>query len=151
MKPKYDYIGSVSHGTNQSKDIGPKLLHYLSGMKKLDRCHRKLVNKVNDAIYDLGMECTEDTVEYLLTVLDEYYSPPLMYFGVSPGNTSDYGFWLYDDWDLYLKEEGGIKVNNISDIPPDHVGLVAVVNDHGNIDLFDRGPNHRYRLLWSVV
>jgi len=95
----------------------------------------------DDADYDLN--------EFLFPALDEYCLP-YFYFGSHPGDGADYGYWLSEEWEEQLEENGGIKVNDLADVPKGFTGDVAVVNDHGNVSLY-RYARGRGREVWSIV
>ena len=86
-------------------------------------------------------------LEELFDALDEY-AAPYFYFGAHPGDGSDYGYWLSEFWD---ENFDGIKVPDLSAIPQGYSGEVAVVNDHGNITLYNRGRNGHLYEIWSIV
>lgn len=146
-------VGSVSHGTMRPEDLIPCFLWELEHQKPLRREHRKLAREIRSHMdsedYYESEESTWD-LESLFEALGEY-APKYFYFGSHPGDGSDFGYWLAEEWEDYLLEDGGIRVNDVSDIPSDHVGDVAVVNDHGNITLYRRGRNHKLYKVWDIA
>jgi len=154
MKNNYSHnIGSVSHGTMRREDLIPDFISALKSMRPFRRHHRSVVREIEHnmrtiedyfdseiAIYDLN--------ERLFAALDNY-APPFFYFGSHPGNGADYGFWLSEEWEEQLADNGGIKVNDLSEVPIGFSGYVAQVSDHGNVTLysFARG---RSREVWSI-
>jgi len=94
-------------------------------------------------------QCEYD-LEWLFDALQEYASA-YFYFGAHPGNGSDYGYWLSEEFGQDFVDDGGLKVSDISEIPANHEGEVLEVNDHGNMTLYRRARNHRLYELWSVV
>lgn len=83
----------------------------------------------------------------LLEALNEF-APPYGYFGRSPEDGERHGYWLYDG---LADDFDGLKVDDLSDIPPDYRGEVLHVNDHGNMTLYATGSRGKLREIWSVV
>ena len=146
-------IGSVSRGTTRECDLIPEFLWELKQQSPLHREHRRLVGDIESRMEADDYYESDDAVYDLEALFDALgaYAPDFMYFGAHPGDGSDYGFWLDESWEEQLAESGGIKVNDLADIPPDHFGYVAVVSDHGNVTMYRRAGNHRLIHLWSVV
>lgn len=146
-------IGTVSHGTMREQDLIPAFVSELKNQKPLKREHAKLVREIEarmDAEDYYESEDASFDLEALFDALDEYCAE-YFYFGAHPGDGSDYGYWLSEGWEESLEDGGGIKVNDLSAIPADHVGHVAVVNDHGNVTLYNRGANHQLKEIWGIV
>ena len=181
--------GSVSHGTMRPEDLIPafasKLLwlakRLAAGVSATERkAHRKLVAEIEariaaddkadwlhhleDGLSKPNVYYDSSDADYDLEALFESlnaYAGPYFYFGAHPGDGSDYGFWLSEDWDEdfatadSFESCGGyqcesIKVNDISEIPAGFRGEVAVVNDHGNVTLYVKTAR-TLREIWSVV
>src|SRR5579884_541198 len=117
----------------------------------------------NGAPYEyFASEDADRDWEALIDALNEY-APDFMYFGAHPGDGADYGFWLPEGWDdtfLSLAQYSrspnpdyydGIKVSDLSEVPRDYCGYIAVVTDHGNVSLYRRAQNHRLICLWGIV
>jgi hypothetical protein len=114
------------------------------------------------AISYYDTEDASDDLEALFDALDEY-SAPYFQFGAHPGDGSDYGFWLSEDWqddfvpcaepkDLErANPPNSICVNDLADVPAWFRGEVAVINDHGNVTLYTRNSRGKYTEIWSVV
>lgn len=150
---KNNLIGSISHGTMRPEDLIPAFVDCADKLR-LTRHQRVRLRRIQHDMKIAGYYTNEaadyDLNEVLVTILDEY-APPFFYFGSHPGDGADYGFWLCDDWERMLEDDGGIKVNDLSEVPKNHFGYVAVVNDHGNVTLYNRHTNHRIYEVWSVV
>ena len=187
-------IGSVSHATMLASDLIPTFLSELESQRPLSRVHRKLVReikrRINDdyshdhaaegctcnglGIWNCGMNQdaedyfgTDDAdydLESLFDALGEYCLP-YFYFGAHPGDGSDYGYWLSEDFqdefaDLsttfaksngaYIPDGTNIKVNDLSDVPKGFNGEVLHVNDHGNCTLY-AASRGRLREVWAVA
>ena len=103
----------------------------------------------------------------------EAYAAPYFYFGSHPRDGADYGFWLSESWDedfievdsdgdarirathravVFDKEhaDGPILVSGTEDIPAWYRGEVAVVNDHGNVTLYNKTAR-KLTEIWGVV
>lgn len=139
-------IGSVISATLREADLIPAFceeLRYLGHRSKtltqIEKDSRK-EDYFND--YDA---CTLD-IESLVEMLNEH-ALPYFYFGSYRGDGSDFGFWLSEDFEF---DYGGLKVDDLADVPSNYVGEVLEVNDHGNTTLYWK--NRRgFRELWSVV
>lgn len=171
-------MGSVSSGTMRLKDLIPAFTSKLESLArqtgivpaKTRKEHLKLVREIEarhvpdcDVRYRNDAECPCEILESLFDVLNEY-TGPYFYFGAYPGNGSDYGFWLSEDWDEAFIPMGkddiplggksdapdSIQVSDSSDIPSWFRGEVAVVNDHGNVTLYVK-TSRSLREVWSVV
>ena len=145
-------IGSISSGTMRPEDLIPTFISELRS-QKLTRQQYTAVCAIDKAQRrrDYYGNCREsDDLDALFDLLDTF-APEYFYFGVHPGDGADYGYWLTEEWEELLEENDGIKVSDTSEIPADHVGHVAVVNDHGNITMYRRGRNHRLYEMWAIV
>jgi hypothetical protein len=51
---------------------------------------------------------------------------------------------------VFEEDFDGLKVSDLSEVPPGHTGEVLLVNDHGNMSLYNcnRGG---HREVWGVV
>jgi len=136
----------------REEDLIPCFLSELESQKPLRREHRKLVSEVTRFLAKdiYRTEEADDLLADLFEALNEYCAA-YFYFGAHPGDGADYGYWLSEEWRESLEYDGGIVVSDSGEIPADHVGHVAVVNDHGNITLYNRGRNHRLYEIWGVV
>jgi len=145
-------MGSVSCATMRTEDLIPAFLSALGSQRPLQRAHRNLISDIEASIEaNSAGDCSATyDLEQLSDALDAY-SPAYFYFGAHSGDGADYGWWLSEEWEQQLVDDGGIEVSDLADVPVDHVGNVAVVNDHGNITLYRRGRNHRLYEVWSVV
>jgi hypothetical protein len=109
----------------RSEDLIPV---FVTTLKQLD--HRKEYT----GVIEEGKEIIEKekwnddtTIDYLYedlwNALDSF-SLPYTYFGVHPGNGSDYGFWVYE----YLEEEyEELRVEDLSEIPRNYQGYVLLI------------------------
>jgi hypothetical protein len=147
--------GIVSHGTTDPKELVVRFMEVLDDQKKRSAQHVKLTR---DIIRRWGTkeyfesEVMKRDVELLVEALNDY-APDYFFFGSHPNNQSDYGYWLCEDWEMMMEDDGGVKVYDLDEVPPDHHGPVALVNDHGNVTMYQRVPVTIYRLrkLWEVV
>jgi hypothetical protein len=95
-------------------------------------------------------EHTRTMIDETLSAALQEYAPPYFYFGVSPRDGSDFGFWLAEDFQQQLKDNDGIVVDDLSKVPKGFTGEVATVNDHGNVTLY-RCVRGRLYEQWSLV
>lgn len=150
-------IGSVSSATMRPEDLIPCFISELRSQRPLRREHRKLIREIEENIQRMTSpayfesEQPEWDLEALFDALGEYCLP-YFYFGAHPGDGSDYGYWLSEDFE---NEFDGLKVSDItiahtSTVPEDYTGEVLYVNDHGNMTLYacTRG---RCREMWAIV
>lgn len=79
------------------------------------------------------------------------YAPDYCYFGAHPGNGSDFGFWLCEDWQQMARDDGVLFVNDMSEVPDSYRGMACHVNDHGNATLYNITPNGKPHEIWGVV
>lgn len=113
----------------------------------------------NQHLSEGGQAALSDIVNDLIDALNEF-APEYGYFGAHPGDGSDYGFWLHEDWQQSAKDDDVLFVDDLANVPADYEGMVCVVNDHGNASLYmrsfigtDRADDGHWahREIWSVV
>lgn len=151
-------IGSVSHGTMRTEDLIPTFLDVLKKLDKENEFARLRVTAEN------CIECGADdnkAVEIMVELIDTLnnFAPPYFYFGANPGDGSDYGFWLQEDWQERAKEDDVLFVSDLSEVPDRFPfgGLVCHVNDHGNATLYRMDYAHagsslsQLKEVWAVV
>lgn len=142
MKRQPHNMGTISHGTMRPEDLIPTFTDWLESQKPLRREHRKMLTAwKNEDEYD-----GETFLEDLFDALGEY-APPYFYFGAHPGDGSDYGYWLSDD---FQNEFEGLQVEDLTDVPRGYTGEVLHVNDHGNMTLY-RAVRGRLYEIWAIV
>lgn len=169
-------IGSVSCGTMREEDLIPDFLQELrqhKGEATFRRSHhaglcRDIARRMESEEYYESGDAGYD-LESLFDALGEY-AGPYFYFGAHPGDGSDYGYWLSENWDEEFVDalhngapalrkpfpnepvNRGIslKVNDLSEIPSWFRGEVAVVNDHGNVTLYVKN-SRGLREVWAIV
>lgn len=148
-------IGSVSSATMREEDLIPSFLWELKNLAKRNRNggDLKLVKVIQKRIDDhdraefWGTEGATWDLEALFDALDEY-AGPYFYFGAHPGDGADYGFWLSD---FFQGDFEGLKVTDLADVPRDYAGEILVVNDHGNMSLYNKARTQEPREIWAVV
>ena len=143
-------FGTVSNATMRPEDLIPAFLDELRSKRPLTRSHRKIASDIHRRMQKRGYWDSEDVgydLENLFDLLD-VYAAPYFYFGAHPGDGSDYGYWLAEDWE---ENFDGIKIGDLADLPSRYVGEVLVVNDHGNMTLYNRSRNGRIREIWGIV
>jgi hypothetical protein len=121
-----------------------ELRRITGGCPRCDEIEARMENEdyfeTEEASYD---------VEALFDSLNEY-APAFCYFGSHPGDGSDYGFWVCEDFEQMILDEGGIKVSDTGEIPDGFDGYVMQISDHGNCTLYysQDGKNEE---VWSIV
>lgn len=174
MKPYYAKLGSVSHGTLRPEDLIPAFLDTLESLvvgwmltvsgpqsdRRRDAHHAKELLKAigrieeradRDSYYTEDWDDTASDLEYLTNRLNEF-APPYCYFGAHPGDGSDFGFWLYEDWQQQAKDDGVTIVNDLSEVPLSYKeGLLFHVNDHGNVTLYHRDRQTGDSVIFEIV
>jgi hypothetical protein len=146
-------FGTISHGTLRNEDL---LIAFANELERLSSngaippivaeargIAEQLVNGEDEE------EAASEIVNDLCNYLDEY-APDYGYFGAHPGDGSDFGFWLSEDWQQQAKDDGVLFVNDLADIPEDYEGTICLVNDHGNATLM-HGNADKAEIIWSVV
>jgi hypothetical protein len=141
-------IGSVSSATMRAEDLIPAFLDELESQKPLRREHRKLVREIKRRMNDdyFGTDDADYDLDALFDALNEYCLP-YFYFGAHPGDGADYGYWLSEGLE---HEFDGLKVSDLSEVPASYSGEVLLVNDHGNVSLYNYSRG-RSREVWAIV
>lgn len=151
MKKSREYIfGSISTATLRPEDLIPDFVSTLRELR--GTVPKDLWNDVRKALSDSEYmnESGAEIVDDLMTELNNY-AAPYHYFGAHPGDAADFGFWLQDDFQQMLKEDGGIQVDDTSHVPNDYTGEVLLVNCHGNPTLFTAKKGKVVAMVWSHV
>jgi hypothetical protein len=159
-------IGSISSGTMREDQLIPIFMCKLddqlrSRHVKISQADRKrltvLYRDIDKRSAAEDYYDTDDASDDLNDLFDalNIFAGPYFYFGAHPGNGADYGYWLSESWDEdfqnhYTGNDAPLKVNDISEIPRAFRGHVAVVNDHGNVTLYDK-TSRSLREIWSIV
>ena len=113
----------------------------------------KVLDNVDDhhftrAFYNTGY--CEDSIALLHDLLNRDL-PPFVYFGTR-GSRLNYGYYFDNsDYECSVLDGETLVANDLSDIDFDNlsedVWVCAVVNDHGNIDFYDRNGKHLYGVV----
>ena len=154
-------LGTVSHATMRAEDLIPCFANELIDMAKNrmmgnvtpeDRREhikeaRAILARAEQPGYYTGDDCSYDLNEYLFDVLGEY-AGPYFYFGSHPGDGSDYGFWLSDD---FQHDFDGLTVDDMGKVPDDYAGEILYINDHGNTSLYVKARTQEPREIWAIV
>lgn len=156
-------MGSVSHGTMREEDLIPDFCWELKNLAKQTgilpakarKAHLKMAREIEARIEnetefadeDLGVGGeSEWDLDALFDALGEY-AAPYFYFGAHPGDGSDYGFWLSDN---FQDDFDGPQVSDSLEVPASYRGEYLVVNDHGNMTLMVKS-SRKERVIWAVV
>ncbi len=140
-------FGTVSHATMRAEDLIPAFVSALEDLAEGDE-HKVLIAEANAYDPDEPGSCdSEDGIlEDLFDALNEA-APAYAYFGAHPGDGSDYGFWLSEDFE---QEFDGLKVGDTGEVPADYDGEVLHVSDHGNPTLYSANKGHLTE-VWALV
>jgi hypothetical protein len=143
----YPKLGTVSHGTLRPEDLIPTFLDTLREVSRqsgdidqMCRAH-ELVGEIEARTnYDSYFEEDHEDVAFDLERLTDYlngYAPPYCYFGSHPGDGSDFGFWLDEDWQARAEEDGVPVISCWEEMPGgNYSGNVFLISDHGNVTLY---------------
>lgn len=143
-------FGTVSHGTLRPEDLIPAFADELRRLRgALPLYIAKQLREFNAAM-TAGQDAADEMGVELVQALEDglqQYAPAYGYFGAHPGNGSDFGFWLCDDWqDLF----DGLQVADTAEVPKGYRGEVLHVNDHGNATLYV-ATSRGLREVWAIV
>lgn len=149
-------LGTISHGTLREEDLIPAFVAELRRLrgalpKAIARHYAAWDSLVNGAATTREDVDGAGLVNDLCDALQEF-APDYFYFGAHPGDGSDFGFWLSEDWQQQARDDGVKFVSDLAEVPDSFRGLVCVVNDHGNATLYvTRAGIGTLREVWSVV
>lgn len=151
MKTSSKYMfGTVSHATMREEDLIPR---FLDCIRELDPERGEEITDEWTVIErdnpDDAYSCEDASMflnETLFDVLNEY-SAPYHYFGAHPGDGSDYGFWLCEEW-RQLMEDDDVQFGDSTDGMED--GEACLVSDHGNIE-FGTVKDGKFTSIFSYV
>jgi hypothetical protein len=154
-KPSY-IIGSISSGTMREEDLIPCFLDTLEQLNPSEAT--SIREEYSDLLSRLSAdEMTSEDQDEASCLLNETLfdalgncAPPYFYFGSHPGDGADYGFWLSEEFEELFKDDGGLKVSDLSKVPADYSGDVLHVSDHGNPTLYS-ATNGKLTEVWSLV
>ncbi len=154
LRPQF---GSISHGTLREQDLIPAFLDELARLnpKRAKEIKWEYADLLTALDADEGFD--EESAGYLLNeVLHESLDEccmPFQYFGAHAGDGSDFGFWF--DSNAFETAESDGELVKVSELPsrPElrklsaDVYYVAVISDHGNIELYTRTGRHIYGIV----
>ena len=150
MKTQRAELGTISHGTMRPEDLIPDFVSELERLAGADSAYAELIRDAN-AIEDFDSDGAADILDSLFDALNDF-APPYAYFGAHPGDGSDYGFWLSEDFQQMVRDNGGIEIEAGDEIPAEYAGEVLAITDHGNATLYYvEKPGAEPIEVWSVV
>ena len=155
-------IGTISHGTLRSEDLIPAFLDELD-----DETAATIIAEYPE--YEAASEdedhefWTSEEASWMVDALFDALNdvaPPFCYFGANEGDGSDYGFW--PSLESAREDEDVLQVSDLAEVPDDATGYVMLVNDHGNVTLYEvqipaigkhgfRRARNDLREVWSLV
>lgn len=116
----YD-IGSVSQGTTRLEDLIPVFLGLLPAIPYKHPLREKIEDRLrfsedenNSYDYYETAEAEQDFIELVDAV--QKFAPPYCYFGEHPCDGADYGFWTISGIDETIKGDGGLVVDDLTEI-----------------------------------
>ena len=149
-------IGIISEGTLRPEDLIPAYLGAAEDLQ-LSRTDRGTIRSIQgrldklDAMDDPYWESenTQWDLEALEDILGNH-APDYCYFGSHEGDGGLFGVWVPEDLAQCVRDDGGIVVDDLPEVPRGFSGTVLHSNDHGNVSLY-RASRGRLRLLWDCV
>jgi hypothetical protein len=161
----YASFGEISHGTLRPEDLIPTFateLEYHIQRNAAEWCSDegrairdgllKLAHDAQAIEFDGDEQPDPETIGDMICSLEDEldtFAPRYAYFSANEGDGSCFGFWLSpqfteeDDFD-------GLRVSDLSDIPDNYEGEALVVNDHGNMTLYDCVDGKQTE-VWGIV
>ena len=141
-------FGSISSGTMRPEDLIPEFVSELRALRgALPRDLYQLARQYEAGTLD--GDGRDRLLDGLFDALNDY-APAYGYFGAHPGDGADYGFWLYEDFQQDILDNGGLVVDDLSAVPRAYRGEVLHINDHGNATLYC-ATSRGLREVWAVV
>ena len=143
-------FGSINEGTMREEDLIPSFVSKLRSLGHRSAELSRIERESNTRKYwkdDNRDNRSWDLNECLFDMLNEH-APECAYFGSHPSDGADYGFWVSD---MLEYDFDGLKVEDLSDIPHDYHGSILLINDHGNMSLYNRGMNGHLYERWAIV
>lgn len=100
-----------------------------------------------DDTVDRLPEESESLLDHLFDLLEEY-APPFCCFGAHEGDGACYGFWFsVDAFNESVIDGETRKFAETPEFPVPGVEYVAVVSDHGNIELYTSKGRNLYGIV----
>ena len=151
MKKQFNkaIIGTISHCTMREEDLIESFIDELVHLNNNKHTYKSIINE-GKKIIKKGEYDTEYTSMFLNETLFDAlndFAPLYSYFGSSEGDGSDFGFWPCLDTTDYFE---GLKVSDLSEIPPKYTGEVLHINDHGNTSLY-YSKKGELEEIWAIV
>ncbi len=147
-------MGSVSTCTMRPEDLIPSFVYEIeTHLRRGDaiKGHYALIRGINARMRKGDYYDSEDSLYDLESLFDAMgeYSAPYFYFGAHPGDGSDYGYWLCED---FQEDFDGLTVSDTSEVPTTYRGEVLHINERGNVTLYVKTNSHGdMREIWGVV
>lgn len=158
-------LGSISHGTLRAVDLLDSFADALEQCAKeamphpgaINPDHMRLVAEARDWLegeWEEGEEDNENDLETAAELMSQLqdalaeYAPSYCYFGAHEGDGSDFGFWVSME---SLEDFDGLRVDDLSKVPPNYQGEVLHVNDHSNMTLYYTLPSGKLCEAWGIV
>lgn len=153
-------LGSISHGTLKSSDLVQAFHSELSHNERTDfdatgsgKIVAGLMELNDDDVWD-AFNDTDDApeiVEELSGILGSDL-PPFFRFGAHEGDGSDFGYWFDNDaFEQSVRDGETVKVSEINwsawNSAEHDEAYVAVISDHGNIELYTAEGKHLYGVV----
>jgi hypothetical protein len=147
---KYPNLGSVSHGTMRPEDLIPC---FLAELLKHDPDHAVALD-IQETLHSrtdyFGSEDDLFDLDTLFDILNQL-APPYCYFGSHPGDGSDFGFWLDEDWRERAEEDEVPLLDGSDSLPKGFFGMWFFISDHGNVTLYQQREDGTSTEIFGVV
>jgi len=146
-------IGPISEGTLRPQDLLDTFAYKLSKLAD-NHTDRRLADDAIKLMHDVENDtadntAVQDTLDDLMDRLSSY-APSYCYFGANPGDGACFGFWIDEDAIQEDRHDGFLEVvSDLSELDGAHEAAL-VVNDHGNMTLYENADNG-WREVWAVV
>jgi hypothetical protein len=156
-------FGSISHGTLRSEDLLDAFLSEAEA-RFPDSKTAADTRRVRDAVLEVDDAATIEAFyasDWVSSVINEDLHDllnedllPFMYFGANEGDGADFGYWFdYDAFETSVQDGETIKVEELPEDLADFYCMypdaqyIAVISDHGNIELYTAGGEHIYGIV----
>jgi hypothetical protein len=147
---KYPGIGSVSQGTMRVEDLLPIYAGVLDqyGNRAAKALAREFLAMPEEDITGEEGDGLLGEMEGSLGDL----APPYTYFGASPQDGADFGFWPdVEGAEEAVRAGDMLQVDDWSEVPRSYTGEVMHVSDHGNVTVGYMHRGGKLEEYWAMV
>jgi hypothetical protein len=165
-------FGSISHATLRPEDLLPTFLReaqarfpnwqepntHTQELPVIQDAYQilEVLDRVDDDAMRDAFYATEYAGELVNDLQDKLGEdlPPYVYFGANEGDGSDFGYWFssmsFEDdarFGTVVKLSDASELDDAIANASEDAEYFAVVNDHGNVTLYDKEQKE----IWSIV